>query len=260
MSTTSVFSGRYVRAMQSGAERARVDQELEELGVASTPETRRLLSLLATEPHTLYGAISRLGELHEPADDELPPVDRLVGEHLARAYPKCTEPSVLHKSKPISMQCKRLLAVLLRDLDTPVPLAELLLANGLRSATPRRLRELETEHGAFHMRTFARDRVQHYVLESAEPDVAACAGYWIRWNLRHSEIAPARRVLALLSSRPGEPTPRADLGYLLPEKRSPGRGRARAASMGAVEEAVDELRGRGYAIEVRGDSFILDLD
>jgi hypothetical protein len=158
-------------------DRSRIDAELDELGIQSTPETRRLMSLLATEPHTLYQALARLGEAHEPDEQAVPPVDRLVASHLATGFPQCTEPSILVKSKPISGQCKRLLAVLIREVGTPVPLAELLLANGLRSATPRRLRELEMEHGAFRIRTYSRDRVQHYVLEDPNPDIASCARY-----------------------------------------------------------------------------------
>jgi hypothetical protein len=238
------------------ANRARVEEELEELGIPSTPETRRLLGLLATEPHTLYRALSRLGELYMPAEPEIPPVDRIVGDHLARGFPHCTEPSALRKAKPISVQCKRLLAVLLRDLGTPVPLAELLLANGLRSATPRRLRELENEHGAFRMKTYAKDRVQHYVLESPEPDAAACARYWIKSNLRGSSSGPPQRVLGLLSAYVGEPVARREVDYVLPEKESPGRGLARAAA-GQADEALADLRARGYAIDERDGSFVL---
>lgn len=237
-------------------DRVRVDEELEELGIPSTPETRRLLRLLATEPHTLYRALSRLGELHVPADGDIPPVDQIVGDHLARDFPHCTEPSVLRKAKPMGVQCKRLLAVLLRDLGTPVPLAELLLANGLRPATPRRLRELENEHGAFRMKTYAKDRVQHYVLESPEPDVATCARYWIKSNLRHSRSGAAQRVLGLLSAYVGEPVARREIDYVLPEKDSPGRGLARAAA-GQTDSALAELRARGYAIDECDGSFVL---
>src|SRR5260370_338472 len=81
-----------------------------------------------------------------------------------------------------------------------VALAVLLLANGLRSATPRRLRELENEHGAFRMRTYSRDGVQHYILESPKPDAPACARYWIKANLRSSPCTGPRRVLGLLSA------------------------------------------------------------
>ena len=129
---------------------------------------------------------------------------------------------VLRKSKPVSGQCKRLLAVLIRDLGEPVPLPELLLANGLRSGTPRRLRELETEHGCFKMRTYSKDRVQHYVLESAEPDLHACARYWIKANLRESAMPPARRVLALLSAYVGEFVGRREIDYVLPEHQLSG--------------------------------------
>ena len=183
-------------------------------------------------------------------------MDRIVGEYLAHGFPHCTEPSVLRKVKPISVQCKRLLAVLLRDLGTPVPLAELLLANGLRSATPRRLRELENEHGAFRMRTYAKDRVQHYVLESPEPDAAACARYWIKSNLRRSSSSAPQRVLGLLSAYVGEPVARRELDYVLPEKESPGRGIARVAA-GQTDEALAELRARGYAIDDLVDSYVL---
>jgi hypothetical protein len=234
----------------------RVEEELEQLGIRSTPESRRLLGLLATEPHTLYRALSRLGELHVPADHEIPPVDRIVRDHLARNFPHCTEPSALRKVKPISEQCKRLLAVLLRDLGTPVPLAELLLANGLRSATPRRLRELENEHGAFHMKTYAKDHVQHYVLESSEPNAAACARYWIKSNLRSSRSGAPQRVLGLLSAYIGEPVARREIDYVLPEEESPGRGLARASGR-QTDAALMELRARGHAIEELGGHLVL---
>lgn len=236
--------------------RGRVDEELGELGIPSTSETRRLLGLLATEPYTLYRALSRLGELHVPVEGEIPPVDLIVGDHLARGFPHCTEPSALRKVKPMSVQCKRLLAVLMRDLGTPVSLAELLLANGLRSATPRRLRELENEHGAFHMKTYAKDRVQHYVLESPEPDAAACARYWIKSNLRHSPSGHSQRALGLLSAYVGEPVARREIDYVLPENESPGRGLARAAA-GQTDAALSELRARGYAIDEVDGSFVL---
>ena len=227
--------------------RARVEAELDLLGVASTKDTRQLISLLATEPHTLYGALSRLSELHVPSDDAIPPVDQLVTEYFHTHFEHCTERSVLRKSKPMSGQCKRLLAVLLRDLGTPVPLAELLLANGLRSATPRRLRELETEHGAFRLRTYSTARVQHYVLESPDPNIADCARYWIKANLRASALRPAPRILAMLSAFVGETVARRELDYLIPEKDSPGRGLARA-SAGQTDDVLAELRARGYAI------------
>ncbi len=156
----------------------------------------------------------------------------------------------------MSVQCKRLLAVLMRDLGTPVSLAELLLANGLRSATPRRLRELENEHGAFHMKTYAKDRVQHYVLESPEPDAAACARYWIKSNLRHSPSGHSQRALGLLSAYVGEPVARREIDYVLPENESPGRGLARAAA-GQTDAALSELRARGYAIDEVDGSFVL---
>ena len=148
----------------------------------------QLLALLASDPHALYTSISRLSELHIPEESEIPDVDVLVADHFAREFPDCTERSVLRKTKPMSAQCKRLLAVLRRDLGIAVPLPELLLANGLRPGTPRRLRELETEHGSFKMRTFSKDRVQRYILADAHPDVNACARYWIKANLRESSL------------------------------------------------------------------------
>lgn len=243
--------------MTPGPDRELLDAELEELGVESTRGTRQLMSLLATEPRLLYQALSRLSEAQEPDEDDIPPVDRLVDAHLRSAYRHCTEPSMLRKGKPISEQCKRLLAVLVRDVGTPVPLAELLLVNGLRSATPRRLRELKTEHGAFRMRTYSRDGVQHYILEDVAPDVEQCARYWIRANLRAADHLPAaRRVLALLSAHLGSPVSRRDLDYVLPEDESPGRGLARAAA-GVSDSAIGELRERGYAIDASDDEVVL---
>lgn len=229
-------------------DRERVEAELDLLGIESTKDTRQLVSLLATEPHSLYGALSRLSELRVPSDEAIPPVDHLVGEYLQSHFTQCTEPSIRRKTKPISSQCKRLLGVLMRDIGTPVALAELLLANGLRSATPRRLRELETEHGAFRIRTYSKDRVQYYELESPDPNVAECARYWIKANLRDSDLKPAPRILALLSAFVGQEVTRRELDYLLPEKESAGRGLARAAA-GLTGKALDELRARGYPIE-----------
>ena len=228
--------------------RERIEAELDLLGIASTKDTRQLISLLATEPHSLYAALSRLSELHAPSDDAIPPVDRLVAEYFQTHFTDCTEPSILRKTKPISSQCKRLLGVLMRDIGTPVPLAELLLANGLRSATPRRLRELETEHGSFHIQTYSKERVQYYKLERPDPNVAECARYWIKANLRNSGLKPAARVLALLSAFVGQEVTRREVDYLLPEKESAGRGLARAAA-GLTQEGLDELRARGYSIE-----------
>jgi hypothetical protein len=237
-------------------DRKRIEAELDLLGIENTRGTRQLIGLLATEPHLLYGALSRLSELHEPADDAVPPVDRLVAEYFETHFEHCTEPSVLRKTKPISAQCRRLLGVLMRDLGTPVPLAELLLANGLRSATPRRLRELETEHGAFRIRTYNKDRVQYYSLESPEPNIPECAQYWIKANLRDSKLRPAPRVLALLSAFIGKEVTRRELDYLLPEEESAGRGLARA-SAGQTNKALAELRGRGYAIEETPSGILL---
>lgn len=239
-------------------DRSRIDAELEELGIASTSDTRRLISLLATEPRALYHALSRLSELHEPDEEALPPVDRLVRDYFDKNFEHCTEPAVLVKSKPMSTQCKRLLAVLVRDVGTPVPLAELLLVNGLRSATPRRLRELETEHGAFRMRTYSRDRVQHYVLEDANPNVEKCARYWIKANLRASRMIPPRRALALLSAFAGSSVTRRELDYILPEESSPGHGLARAAS-GLADHAIAELRTRGHSIAEAEGGYVLSI-
>jgi hypothetical protein len=233
-----------------------LDAELDELGIASTRDTRNLLSLLATEPHSLYRSLSRLSELHVPDETQIPAIDRLVDERLSSAFASCTEPSVLRKLKPTSAQCKRLLAVLIRDVGTPVPLAELLLANGLRSATPRRLRELQHEHGSFSIRTFARDRVQQYLLEDPAPDVDACARYWLRSNLRNGGLSPERRALALLSAEVGDPVTRRELDYVLPEETSPGYGLARSAA-GNSAEVVTTLRARGYAIADTADGYVL---
>ena len=235
---------------------AAVDAELEELGIPSTRETRSLLALLATEPHVLYVALSRLSELRVPDEHEVPPIDRLVGERLQTNFGHCTEPSILRKGKSMGSQCKRLLAVLIRDVGTPVPLAELLLANGLRSATPRRLRELETEHGFFAIRTFSKDRVQHYLLEHPDPDIDACCRYWIRANLRNSPLPAERRALGLLSAEVGTPISRRDLDYILPEPTSPGHGLARAAG-GHTDEVITALRERGYRIDEVSAGFIL---
>jgi hypothetical protein len=233
----------------------RLDSELDELGIPPTRDTRQLLALLATDPHALYTSLSRLSELEVPSEG-LPAVDELVAERFATGFPHCSEPHVLRKTKPISNQCRRLLSVLLRDLGTPVPLPELLLANALRSATPRRLRELETEHGSFAIKTFAKDRVQHYVLERPDPDVSACCRYWIRANLRNSDLSSERRVLGLLSSELGATVARRDIEYVLPEEGSPGHGRARASS-GAAAEAITALVARGYAVEERPDGVVL---
>jgi hypothetical protein len=227
-------------------DRDQVDMTLEELGVASTPESRQLITVLATDPHALYTSLSRLSEI-ELDERNVPDVDGLVARHLQSSYSSCTEPAVLHKSKSMSKQCTRLLAILLRDLGQPVPLPELLLVNGLRSGTPRRLRELELEHGAFSIRTYSRDRVQHYILDNPDPDVPVCAAYWVRANLRDSELSASRRVLALLSAFLGKTVPHREVDYVLPEQSSAGPGLPRASS-GGRETAVAELVARGYAI------------
>ena len=238
-------------------ETAAVDAELDELGIAVTKDTRALMSLLASDPHALYSSLSKLSELEVPDESGLPPVDALVSKRMQELFPECSEPSVVRKAKPISGQCKRLLAILLRDVGTPVPLPELLLANGLRSATPRRLRELETEHGGFLIRTSSRDRQQHYTLERAEPDIDRCSRYWIRSNIRASGLSPARRVLALLSAEKGREVTRRDVDYVLPEEGSPGKGLARQAS-GFSELTVGELRQRGYRIIDTSHGFRLE--
>jgi hypothetical protein len=225
----------------------RLDRELDELGVSSTPETRKLLDLLATDPHALYVCLSRLSQLEFDAA-QLPAVDELVAHHFKSGFPDCTEPQILRKSKPMGSQSRRLLGVLLRDVSTPVPLPELLLANALRSGTPRRLRELQMEHGAFQIRTFSRDRVQHYLLEHPDPDVATCCRYWIRANLRDSRLGPERRVLALLSSQLDTFFSLRELDYILPEKVSPGFGQARGGS-GRSAETLSELAQRGHDLE-----------
>ena len=98
---------------------AAVDAELEELGIPSTREARSLLALLATEPHVLYVALSRLSKLRVPDEHEVPPIDRLVGERLQTDFGHCTERSILRKGKSMGSQCKRLLAVLIRDIGHP---------------------------------------------------------------------------------------------------------------------------------------------
>ena len=75
---------------------------------------------------------------------------------MRKTYTKCTEPRVLKKAKKTGPQNRLLLSVLLDRLGQPVPLQELLLLNGLRNATSRRLRELEVEHGHFSMRLLHR--------------------------------------------------------------------------------------------------------
>jgi len=233
-----------------------IDAELEELGVAATRDTRTLMSLLATDPHALYTSLSRLSELDVPDNAQIPSVDALVNERMPVLFRHSTEPQLLHKGKAMGGQCKRLLGVLIRDIGTPVPLPELLLANGLRSATPRRLRELETEHGAFEIRTFAKDRLQHYVLVHPEPDLDRCARYWLRSNIRNSRLPPSRRVLAVLSAEITAVVSHRDLDYVLPEDDAVAPGRARETS-GLAADAIAELRKRGYRIEQDADGYRL---
>jgi hypothetical protein len=239
---------------------ARLEAELDELGVPSTRETKQLLQLLATDQHALYTSLSRLSQVNLPTD-HLPDVDRLVTDRMSSAFGSCTERSALSKGKRMSGQCRRLLTVLIRDVGTPVPLPELLLANALHSATPRRLRELGREHGRFPIRSFPVGKVPHYQLDSAEPDVDACCRYWIRSNLRQGKgLSDERRVLGLLSSELGRVVPRQDVAYVLPEAKSRGKGVARETS-GAATVTLAKLVKRGYAIEECDEGVLLaDLE
>ena len=107
------------------------------------------------------------------------------------------------------------------------------------------------------MRTYSKDRVQHYVLERADPICAPALGIGSRRTFVRVLLPPARRVLALLSGYVGEFVGRREIDYVLPEPESPGRGLARSTS-GESDDAITELSHRGYAISETAEGLWLD--
>ncbi len=236
--------------------RGELDAQLAELGIPATRETRRLLRRLATDSRALHSMVRRLSELSVPGEADLPDVDGAVERRMRRAYKTCTEPELLYKGQLMGAQNRRLLGILLQRIGEPVPLPELLLANGLRSATPRRLRELQTEHGFFAIETFTEGRVSHYALRSPDPDIDACAAYWMKKNIRDSALGPHARLIALLSAQVGDVVSRRNLGYVLPEAQADGKGRARGPQ-GALARRIRELRDLGYEVPRQGHGYVL---
>ena len=143
---------------------------------------------------------------------------------------------------------RRLLAYLLDRVGDSVPLLELLAVNAFHSATPRRLRELRWEHGGWPIESYGSGFETRYLLQSADPDLGASAYYWLKRNIRQSDLAWDARLVALLSARLGEPVPLEDLEYVLPRGSSSGRGRARTAPAGLTRR-IRDLRARGYQVQ-----------
>ena len=232
-----------------------LDKVLRELGVRATPETRRLLSVLFGESAALHWTIRRLADLQPPDESRVPDIDARVNERMTALFGNCTDPTLLRKRRAMGTQNRLLLAVLLERLGEEVPLQELLLVNGLRNATSRRLRELGTEHGHFSIRVVGTGDATAYVLESSVPDIDATAFYWLKRNIRDRDkgtIRPHERLLALLSARLGDPVSIDDLGYVLPKSESVGRGRTRTPQL-AVARRVRELRSEGWQVQSGGD-------
>jgi hypothetical protein len=228
-----------------------LDTTLSDLGVVATDETRQLLAILASDSSALHRTIRRLASLRSRREAELPDIDEAVTERMKASFLNCTEPVLLRKPRRIGTENKLLLTVLLERLGKPVPLQELLLINGLRSATSRRLRELETEHGHFKIHVEGSGDATAYVLEDPEPDIDATANYWLKWNLRNAStksITPHRRLLGLLSAHLGEAVSIDDLAYVLPKSESSGKGKPRSPQL-AVARRVRELREDGYRVQ-----------
>ena len=106
--------------------------------------------------------------------------------------------------------------------------AEKALARSEGWLTQRPWKRLEKEDGGWRLETAGSGLETSYVLKSAEPDVNASAYYWLKRNVRESDLGPDRKLIALLSARLGEPVPVDDLAHVLPRGESAGRGRARA--------------------------------
>lgn len=240
----------------SGPSNPDLNKALMELGVPPIEGARALLRKLATDPGALALAVRRLAEIAVPKDEDLPDVDGAVERRMKRAYKTCTAPELLRKPKKMGTQNKRLLGLMLTRVGEPLSQHELALANGLRSATSRRIRELETEHGFFEIRTYSEGRVTHYVLERSTPDIPACAAYWLRRNIRESNLGPHARLVALLSAYVGQSVSRRDLGYVLPEAESEGKGRARAPQA-ALTRRIRDLRDHGYEVTTTDDGYLL---
>jgi hypothetical protein len=231
--------------------RAQLAQQLNDLGVANTSDTRALLGRLATDAAALHRTIRALSELSEPDIADLPDVDDDVDAAMRRLFGRCKDQSLLRKGERIGRQNRVLLAYLIARVGHPVPLHELLVVNGLRNATSRRLRELETEHGHFSIEVTGSGDSTAYTLKHAIPDLDATAYYWLRRNIRTRKpktIRPYERLLALLSARLGQAVPIDDLAYVLPKQRSEGKGRARTPQL-AVARRVRELREEGWQVQ-----------
>ncbi|HEY8589524.1 MAG TPA: HNH endonuclease signature motif containing protein [Naasia sp.] len=222
-----------------------------EIGLAPAQPATDLLRLLATDAAALHDLIRGLAELSPPDESVLPNVDRLVDEHMRRAFPNCIDQSLVRKSRKTGRQNRRLLAYLMAHVGEEVSLQELLLVNGLHNGTSRRLRELETEHGHFRVTVEGKGDKTTYRLESVDPDIPATAYYWLKKNIRDRKkgtITPHNRLLALLSARLGEVVPLDDLAYVLPKNESRGRGIPRTPQL-AVARRIRELREEGWQVQ-----------
>jgi 5-methylcytosine-specific restriction endonuclease McrA len=229
------------------------------LGLPASSSVSDLTDMLLSDSEALMILLDEVTAGRAPNIDNLPDTDRDVQTALDRLFvDRVQEQALRTKKRPSGTQNRLLLAMLLERPGEWVPLIELLLANGLRTDTPRRLRELREEHGGWQIEQAGVGRRSRYRLASTTPDVDASARWWLHNNIRNSGMPPHERILVLLKAHLGEPVPLRAVQYVNPKASGGGRGRTRQAQS-ETSRRIRELREKGWQVYSALDNAVADL-
>jgi hypothetical protein len=229
------------------------------LGIPRDADAMFLVELLLDDVGALLTLLEHVAEAHAPDESLVPDVDALVEKQLADLYlERVEDPSLVTKKKRIGPQNRLLLAMLLEWEGEWVALVDLLLANNLSTDTPKRIRELREEHGGWDIESSGSGRGSRYRLRSSSPDLVASAAWWLKNNIRNSQLPPQDRILTLLKARLGSPVPLEEIRYVNPQKGTRGRGQTRSAQSETTRR-LRALREEGWQVYSGLDKVVAGL-
>jgi hypothetical protein len=230
------------------------------LGLDETASAIDAVALFLERSEPFLILVEHVGRLRTPDVTCVPDVDALVAEELRRLYArKIEDERLIEKRKRLGPQNKLLLAMLLERQGERVPLIDLLLANSLRTDTPKRIRELREEHGGWKISSGGNGRGAYYVLESAKPDPGRSARWWLKNNIRTAkDFNAVERILTLLRAHLGNPVPLDDVRYVNPSRESGGRGQMRQAQAETTRR-LRSLREEGWQVYSGLDKLVAGL-
>lgn len=219
-------------------------------------EAEEVIGYFLTDRAALDELLNAATQSLKPSQLLVPDVDDLVTRAMEELFGEKVDPSLLVKRALIGAESRLLLGVMLGRVGEPISLRELLIVNSFHTATARRIRELRNAHGGFDIVASGSGADAVYVLRSATPDLRTSADWWLKKNIREATLAPHDKLLAILSAYVGQPVPLDEIGEVLPEAVSKGKGRARGPQK-ALSRRIRELRDRGYVVRHTSAGYVL---